>query len=184
MLDAVKKVNEDSRRRDVVRAVLEGKGLKGVVATVTPAAAALATTGSVGRIKSLRSGFSVGKKDKDKDKAIGDEDAAVNGAISPGLNGSFDDTGADKTPGGALDDLHKHLKDFDAMIPKYTSEVMLWVKSVRDTLIRLEAWAIAFEKVIALLDEGGIEALQAFRTVLAERLTGVIDALVSINLYG
>lgn len=185
MLDAVKKVNEDSRRRDVVRAVLEGKGLKGVVATVAPAAAALATTGSVGRIRSLRSGFSVGRKDKDKDKAAGDDDPAMNGsngALSPGMNGSFDDLGADKTPGGALDDLHKRLKEFDGMIPKYTSEVMLWVKSVRETLVRLETWALAFEKVIALSDEGGIEALQAFRNVLAERLTGVIDALVSIDL--
>ena len=185
MLDAVKKVNEDSRRRDVVRAVLEGKGLKGVVSTVAPAAAALATTGSVGRIRSLRSGFSVGRKDKDKDKAAGDDDPAMNGsngALSPGLNGSFDDLGADKTPGGALDDLHKRLKEFDGMIPKYTSEVMLWVKSVRETLVRLETWALAFEKVIALSDEGGIEALQAFRNVLAERLTGVIDALVGIDL--
>jgi ribosomal protein L12E/L44/L45/RPP1/RPP2 len=185
MLDAVKKVNEDSRRRDVVHAVLEGKGLKGVVATVAPAAATLATAGSVGRIKTLRSGFSVGRKDKDK--AAGEEDTAANGpngAISPGLNGSFDDTanGADKTPGGALDDLHKRLKEFDTMIPKYTTEVLLWVKSVRETLVRLENWALAFEKVIALSDEGGIEALQAFRNVLADRLTGVIDALVSIGL--
>jgi hypothetical protein len=185
MLDAVKKVNEDSRRRDVVRAVLEGKGLKGVVATVAPASAALATTGSVSRIKSLRSGFSVGRKDKDK--AAGEEDATMNGtngAISPGLNGSFDDTGTDKTPGGALDDLHKRLRKFEAMIPKYTSDVMQWVNSVRETLVRLEAWALAFEKVIALSDEGGIEALQAFRNVLADRLTGVIDALVSIDLNG
>lgn len=185
MLDAVKKVNEDSRRRDVVRAVLEGKGLKGVVATVAPAAAALATTGSVSRIKSLRTGFSVGRKDKDKDKAAGEEEATVNstnGAISPGLNGSFDDAGTDKTPGGALDDLHKRLREFEAMIPKYTGDVILWVKSVRETLVRLEAWALAFEKVIALSDEGGIEALQAFRNVLADRLTGVIDALVSIDL--
>ena len=185
MLDAVKKVNEDSRRRDIVRAVLEGKGLKGVVATVAPAAAALATTGSVSRIKSLRSGFSVGRKDKDKDKAAGEEDTTVNGtngAISPGLNGSFDDTGSDKTPGGALNDLHKRLKEFDAMIPKYTGDVIVWVKEVRETLVRLEAWTLAFEKVIALSDEGGIEALQAFRNVLADRLTGVIDALVSVNL--
>lgn len=195
MLDAVKKVNEDSRRRDVVRAVLEGKGLKGVVATIAPAASAastaLATTGSVGKIKSLRSGFSVGKKDKDKDKdkdkGVVEEDTAVNGpngAVSPGLNGSFDDAGPDKTPGGALDDLHKRLKEFDVMIPRYTSEVILWVKSVRETLGRLEAWALAFERVIALSDEGGIEALQAFRNVLADRLTGVIDALVSTDLNG
>jgi len=187
MLDAVKKVNEDSRRRDIVRAVLEGKGIKGVVATVAPAAAALATTGSVGRIKSLRSGFSVGRKDKDKDKAAGEEDATMNGtngAISPGLNGSFDDTGTDKTPGGALDGLHKRLKEFEAMIPRYTGDVIHWVKSVRETLVRLEAWTLAFEKVISLSDEGGIEALQAFRNVLADRLTGVIDALVSVDLKG
>jgi hypothetical protein len=92
--------------------------------------------------------------------------------------------GPTRLPGGALDDLHKRLKEFDAMIPKYTGDVILWVKSVRETLVRLEAWALAFEKVIALSDEGGIEALQAFRNVLADRLTGVIDALVSLDLNG
>ena len=174
MLDAIKKVRKDSQRQDVVRAVLEGKDLKGVVATVAPAAAALATTGGAGRVKSLRSGLSVGRKDNDKDKAAGEEDSAA--------NGSFDDAGVDKTPDGTLDDLHERLKEFGAMIPKYIREVMLWIKSVRETFGRLEAWALAFEKVIALSDEGGIETLQEFRDVLAERLTRATDALVSIDL--
>jgi len=185
MLEAVKKVNEDSRRWNVVRAVLEGKGLKGIAAMVAPAAVDLNTTGSVGRIKNLRSGFSVERKDKDKNKAAGEEGPAMsvsNRALSPRLNGSFDDAGVDKTPGGALDDLHKRLKEFDALIPAYTNAVILWVKSMRETLGRLEAWALAFEKVIALSDEGGIEALQKFRDILGDRLTGVIDALVSIDL--
>lgn len=186
MLDAVKLVNEESRKWDVVRAVLEGKGLKGVA---SPAAAALATAGSMSRVKSLRSGLSIGKlKDKERTNFAGagagtptiEEEG---GLTSPGLVPGADDWGG-QMPGGALDDLTKRVKDYEMLMLRFAGEVIQWNQNVRDSLLKLANWTTAFERVITLGEQPGVEALQAFRTVISGRLTEVMEHLVCLPSSG
>lgn len=175
MVRASKFVNEQTQKVEICRTILQRKPLKGlsaVFSTGAPDAKQL-------KVKGSKSVFAVTKS----------KDPSGAGTPSPSVtpfDAAFDPIQLENrlvehASGGAsgLEDLIKHLQGFETVLPVYMRDVVTWVRSVRDTLTRLEKWAIAFERVIALDETPGIEALDAFRGVLTDRLSPMLDGLVS-----
>lgn len=177
MVEASRTVNEQTQKVEICRTILQRKPLRGlsaVFASNTPNSSQL-------KVKGSKSVFAVTKS----------KDGGTNPAVTPSPSATPFDAAFDpiqlenriseNASGGAagLEELIKHLQGFESILPLYMRDVVNWVRSVRDTLTRLEKWSAAFEKVIALDDSPGIEALDAFRGVLTERLSPMLDGLVS-----
>lgn len=174
MVSASKLVNEQTQKAEICRTILQRKPLKGLpgLFAPTPPDSQLKTKGS-------KSVFAVTKA---KDAATIIPPVVTN--VAP-VDVAFDPISLENRivshaggGSGNLEELIKHLQCYEGLIPGYVRDVVNWAKSVRDTLTRLEKWSIAFERVIALDEHPGVEALDAFRRVLTERLSPILDGLV------
>jgi hypothetical protein len=175
MVDASRLVNEQTQKVEICRTILQRKPLRGLSAVFSSSTA----NSSQLKVKGSKSVFAV-TKSKD-----GPNSTVPSPAITP-FDAAFDPIQMENrivehAGGGAggLEELIKHLQGFETILPLYMRDVVTWVRSVRDTLTKLEKWATAFEKVIALDEVPGVEALDAFRSVLTERLSPMLDGLVS-----
>lgn len=174
MVDASRLVNEQTQKVEICRTILQRKPLRGLSAVFSSSTA----NSSQLKIKGSKSVFAV-TKSKD-----GPNSTAPSPSITP-FDAAFDPIQMENRivehAGGAggLEELIKHLQGFETLLPLYMGDVVTWVRSVRDTLTKLEKWSAAFEKVIALDEVPGVEALDAFRSVLTERLSPMLDGLVS-----
>lgn len=181
MVEASRLVNEQTQKVEICRTILQRKPLKGlsaVFSTNVPNSEHLKTKGS-------KSVFAVTKS---KDAQTPKSTTPSQSPASTPFDAAFDPIKLENrlvahASGGAgsLEDLIKHLQGFETVIPVYVKDIVNWVRSVRETLLKLEKWAAAFERVIALDEASGIEALEAFRGVLTDRLCPTLDNLVGDN---
>ncbi|KAG8817691.1 hypothetical protein FRC18_000399, partial [Serendipita sp. 400] len=174
MVEASRMVNEQTQKVEICRTILQRKPLKGlsaVFSTNTPNSQQL-------KVKGSKSVFAVTKS----------KDPAISGAGTPPtltpFDASFDPIQLENrlvehAGGGAsgLEALIKHLQGFETLIPQYVKDMVNWVRSVREALDHLEKWAAGFERVISLDETSGIEALDAFRGVIKERLGQILSGL-------
>ena len=182
MVDASRLVNEQTQKVEICRTILQRKPLKGlsaVFATSTPNSQQL-------KVKGSKSVFAVTKSKEPTPTATATATTTSSSPAVTPFDAAFDPIQLENrlvehASGGAagLEELIKHLQGFETILPRYLREVVNWVREVRNTLTRLEKWAASFERVISLEDNGGIEALDAFRGVLTDRLSPILDGLVS-----
>jgi hypothetical protein len=179
MVEASRLVNEQTQKVEICRTILQRKPLKGLSAVFsanTPNSQQL-------KVKGSKSVFAVTKA-----KDIPSNLTTPSPSVTP-FDAAFDPIQLENrivehASGGAggLEQLIHHLQGFETLIPHYVRDIVYWVRSVRETLIRLEKWAVAFERVITLDESGGIEALDAFKAVLTDRLSPILDGLVRLQL--
>jgi hypothetical protein len=181
MVDASRLVNEQTQKVEICRTILQRKPLKGlsaVFATNVPTSEHLKTKGS-------KSVFAVTKsKDSQTPKAITPSQSPAGSPFDAGFDPiKLENRLVAHASGGAgsLEETIKHLQGFETVIPAFVKDIVNWVRAVRETLLKLEKWAGSFERVIALDEANGIEALEAFRGVLADRLCPTLDNLVSVD---
>lgn len=177
MVEASRLVNEQTQKVEICRTILQRKPLKGlsaVFATSAPNSQQL-------KVKGSKSVFAVTKS-----KDLPPNPTTPSPSVTP-FDAAFDPIQLENrivehASGGAggLEALIHHLQGFESLIPHYVKDVVHWVRSVRETLVRLEKWAKGFEKVITLDDATSIEALDAFKAVLTDRLAPILDGLVSV----
>ncbi|PVG00358.1 hypothetical protein CPB86DRAFT_222203 [Serendipita vermifera] len=177
MVEASRLVNEQTQKVEICRTILQRKPLKGlsaVFATNTPTSQQL-------KVKGSKSVFSVTKS-----KDAPTNPSTPSPSVTP-FDAAFDPIQlenriVENASGGAvgLEELIKHLQAFETVLPRYLKDVVTWVRAVRDTLTRLEKWAASFERVISLEEGTSIEALDAFRGVLTERLSPILDNLETV----
>jgi hypothetical protein len=178
MVDASRLVNEQTQKVEICRTILQRKPLRGLSAVFLSNPA----NSSQLKVKGSKSVFAV-TKSKDVPTAT-----TPSPSVTP-FDAAFDPIQMENrivehAGGGAggLEDLIQHLQGFETILPAYMKDVVNWVRTVRDMLTRLEKWSAAFEKVIALGEVPGVEALEAFRSVLTERLSPMLDGLVSTRI--
>lgn len=178
MVDAGRLVNEQTTKVEICRTILQRKPLRGLSAVFS----ANAPNSQQLKVKGSKSVFAVTKA-----KDVPPNPTTPSPSVTP-FDAAFDPIQLENrivehASGGAggLEQLIHHLQGFETLIPHYVRDIVHWVRSVRETLLRLEKWAIAFERVITLEDSGGIEALDAFKAVLTDRLSPILDGLVRLD---
>ena len=181
MVEASRLVNEQTQKVEICRTILQRKPLRGLSAVFNTGA----PNSQQLKVKGSKSVFAVTKS---KDAAANLANPATPSPSVTPFDAAFDPIQLENrivehASGGAggLEALIHHLQGFESLIPHYVKDVVQWVRSVRDTLVRLEKWAISFERVITLDDTTGIEALEAFKAVLTDRLSPILDGLVSLS---
>ncbi|KIM30595.1 hypothetical protein M408DRAFT_7627 [Serendipita vermifera MAFF 305830] len=180
MVEASRLVNEQTQKVEICRTILQRKPLTGLSAVFSSAA----PNSQQLKVKGSKSVFAVTKsKDAPPNPNPNPNPTTPSPSITP-FDAAFDPIQLENrlvehASGGAggLEALIHHLQGFESLIPHYVKDVVTWVRSVRETLVRLEKWAIAFERVITLDDTTGIEALDAFKAVLTDRLSPILDGL-------
>jgi len=177
MVEASRLVNEQTQKVEICRTILQRKPLKGLSAVFS----ASAPNSQQLKVKGSKSVFAVAKA-----KDVPSHPSTPSPSVTP-FDAAFDPIQLENrlvehASGGAggLEKLVHHLQGFETTIPRYVQDIVTWVRSVRETLVRLEKWANAFERVITLDDTGGIEALDAFKAVLTDRLSPILSGLVCL----
>lgn len=183
MVEASRLVNEQTQKVEICRTILQRKPLKGLSAVFSTGA----PNSQQLKVKGSKSVFAVTKSKEPAPSTTAAAAATATTSSSPSVtpfDAVFDPIQLENrlvehASGGAagLEELIKHLQGFETILPRYLRDVVNWVREVRNTLTRLEKWAAAFERVISLEDNGGIEALDAFRGVLTDRLGPILDGL-------
>jgi hypothetical protein len=146
MVDASRLVNEQTQKVENCRTILQREPLRGLSAVFSSSSA----NSSQLKVKGSKLIFAV-TKSKD-----GPNSTVPSLSITP-FDAAFDPIQMENRiaehageGAGGVEELIKHLQGFETILPLHVRNVATWVRSVRDTLTKLEKWSTAFEKVIAL----------------------------------
>ncbi|THV06642.1 hypothetical protein K435DRAFT_848724 [Dendrothele bispora CBS 962.96] len=178
--EVAREVNEEGRRKEVVRAVLKGEAKKsfggvGMVAQV-----------NLGKMKSMSRGSKKkkekkekGKRDRDRDKDKDREKdrdrerkgedgiGSLAGLLSPSILGGS--SGTDVTSEAALvTSLVARLSRIEDFSNEFARSVTQYTKSMNETVNALLAWSYSFAKVIGLTETKESEAFEAFLGVIRD----------------